>query len=96
MNQVLAVFGVGAIHSGLRQLATGVRRWPSLGAQWVMILSGAQSALAGGVFIYQAGQPTVPTITTVAGYAGFGAVYFSGLGDHAQYSRAATWQGMSE
>jgi hypothetical protein len=41
-----------------------------------MILSGAQSALAGGVFIFQSQTPTVPTIATVAGYAGFGGFYF--------------------
>jgi hypothetical protein len=46
-----------------------------------MVLSGAQSALAGGVFIFQAGAAADPTVATVAGYAGFGAFYFllSGL-----------------
>src|SRR5450432_865367 len=45
MNGVLAVFGVWAVLSGALQLTTGVRRWNSFGAQWAMILSGAQSAL---------------------------------------------------
>jgi len=44
--------------------------------QWAMILSGAQSALAGAVFIFQAQAPAVPTTATVAGYAGVGAFYF--------------------
>ncbi len=81
MHRVLAVFGSWAILSGLLQLATGVRRWKTSGAQWAMILSGAQSALAGGVFIFQAGAATNPSVATIAGYAGFGAFYFllSGL-----------------
>ncbi len=48
MNQVLGVFGAWAILAGLLQLATAIRRWKSYGAQWAMVLSGAQSALAGG------------------------------------------------
>lgn len=76
MHRVLAVFGAWAILSGLLQLGTGLRRWKRHGAQWAMILSGAQSALAGAVFIGQARMPAEPTIATVAGYAGFGAFYF--------------------
>jgi uncharacterized membrane protein HdeD (DUF308 family) len=81
MHRVLAVFGTWAILSGLLQLGTGLRRWQAHGAQWAMVLSGAQSALAGGVFIFQAGAAADPTVATVAGYAGFGAFYFllSGL-----------------
>ncbi|WP_228141907.1 hypothetical protein, partial [Acinetobacter baumannii] len=48
----------------------------SFGAQWAMVLSGAQSALAGGFFIFQATTPAVPSIADVAGYAGGGAIYF--------------------
>lgn len=76
MHRVLAVFGTWAIVSGLLQLVTGVRRWRTSAAQWAMILSGAQSALAGGVFIVQAGAAADPTVATIAGYAGFGAFYF--------------------
>lgn len=72
---VLALFGVWAILSGLLQLATGVRRWRA-GAQWAMVLSGAQSALAGTHFIVKANGPAVPGITDVAPYAAFGAIYF--------------------
>jgi hypothetical protein len=53
-----------------------VRRWKSYGAQWAMVLSGGQSALAGGFFIVQATMPAVPSIANVAGYAGVGALYF--------------------
>lgn len=76
MNHVLGVFGMWAILSGLLQLGTALRRWKLSGAQWAMVLSGAQSALAGAFFIYQAQTPTVPSIATVTGYAGFGAFYF--------------------
>ena len=76
MNRVLGVFGAWAILSGLLQLGTAVRRWRSYGAQWAMVLSGGQSALAGGFFIVQAAMPVAPSITNVAGYAGVGALYF--------------------
>ncbi|MEW6373459.1 MAG: DUF308 domain-containing protein [Pseudomonadota bacterium] len=76
MHRVLAVFGAWAILSGLLQLTTALKRWKTNGAQWAMILSGAQSALAGAVFIFQASAPAEPTVATVAGYAGFGAFYF--------------------
>ncbi|MDR6670003.1 DUF308 domain-containing protein [Rhizobium sp. 1399] len=73
---VLAVFGVWAILSGLLQLSAGVRRWRIYGAQWAMILSGAQSTLAGGFMISQSFGSTPPSILDIAPYAGFGAFYF--------------------
>ncbi|MBB3648687.1 uncharacterized membrane protein HdeD (DUF308 family) [Rhizobium sp. BK619] len=73
---VLAVFGAWAILSGLLQLYTGVRRWRTEGAQWVMILSGAQSALAGGFMIGRSLGAAPPTILDIVPYAGFGAFYF--------------------
>lgn len=76
MHLVLALFGGWAILSGVLQLVTGVRRWRVYGAQWAMVLSGAQSALAGGFFIQQSTAPMTPSITTVAPYAAFGAFYF--------------------
>jgi uncharacterized membrane protein HdeD (DUF308 family) len=76
MHHVLSVFGAWAILSGVLQLGTGLRRRKLHGAQWAMMISGAQSALAGGVFIFQAQAAATPTIATVAGYAGFGAFYF--------------------
>lgn len=76
MNTVLSVFGTWAVVAGLLQLTTGVRRWKLSDAQWAMILSGAQSALAGGFFIYRAGVLTNIGIGDVAGYAAFGAFYF--------------------
>ncbi|MCS3451664.1 MULTISPECIES: DUF308 domain-containing protein [Bradyrhizobium] len=73
---VLAVFGGWAILAGVLQLYTGVRRWRHYGAQWAMILSGGQSALAGGYMISQSVGTVAPTILDVAPYAGFGAFYF--------------------
>jgi hypothetical protein len=49
MNAVLVVFGIWAALAGPFQLATAVRRWRTYGAQWAMVLSGTQSALAGVV-----------------------------------------------
>jgi len=76
LKAVLVVFGVWAALSGVLQLLTAVRRWRTAGAQWVMVLSGAQSALAGGFFIVSAQAAAPPVITAIAGYAGFGALYF--------------------
>lgn len=75
-KSVVALFGAWAIVAGLLQLVTGLRRWKAFGAQWSMVLSGAQSALAGGFFIKQALGGTVHGITDVAPYAAFGAFYF--------------------
>jgi uncharacterized membrane protein HdeD (DUF308 family) len=76
MHAVLGVFGVWAILAGVFQLATGVRRWKTNGAQWAMILSGAQSVLAGAFFIKQASGTVAPSIADIAPYAAFGAFYF--------------------
>lgn len=76
----LVIFGLWAIVSGLLQLATALRRRQSQRGQWVMVLSGAQSAVAGGLFIARQGSGA-PVLQTLAGYAAVGAVYFliSGL-----------------
>lgn len=76
MNWVLGIFGAWAILAGLLQVGTSVRRWRRFGAQWAMVLSGGQSALAGGFFIFQATMPAAPSIANVAGYAVVGALYF--------------------
>ncbi|MFC0410027.1 DUF308 domain-containing protein [Roseomonas elaeocarpi] len=72
---VISVFGVWAFLAGLFQLLTGVRRWKA-GAQWAMVLSGAQSALAGVLFIGRAASPDMRGVTDIAPYAAFGAFYF--------------------
>jgi hypothetical protein len=77
IQAVLYVFGIWASLSGLLQLATGIRRWNGFSAQWPMILSGAQSALAGVIFVKKAAAGTgVPSGVDIAPYAAFGAIYF--------------------
>ncbi|WP_197376282.1 DUF308 domain-containing protein [Mycolicibacterium baixiangningiae] len=76
MHAVIGVFGVWATLAGLLQLAVGVRRWKTYGAQWAMVLSGAQSALVGAVFLKQAFGGAAPSIADIAPYAAFGAFYF--------------------
>ncbi|MER9948143.1 DUF308 domain-containing protein [Mesorhizobium sp. M0047] len=77
MHSVLVVFGIWAGFSGIFQLATAVGRWKSFGAQWAMILSGAQSALAGVFMILMARGPDPVGIANIAPYAAFGAFYFA-------------------
>jgi uncharacterized membrane protein HdeD (DUF308 family) len=76
MYAVLGVFGVWAALSGLLQLATAIRRWKRAGAQWVMVISGVQSAAAGAMFLRQAGGPELPGVADIVPYAAFGAFYF--------------------
>lgn len=71
---VFVVFGAWAIVAGLLQLATALRRWKQYGAQWPMVLSGAQSALAGVFFVQQAGG--TPDLHGLLGYPAVGAAYF--------------------
>ena len=73
--QALIVFGIWAIATGLIQFILGLRRRKSLGGQWPMIISGAQSILGGTSFIVLAHDPT-KGITSLAGYAAFGAFYY--------------------
>ncbi|MBN9219225.1 MAG: DUF308 domain-containing protein [Mesorhizobium sp.] len=101
MNAVLSVFGVWAVVAGVFQLLTAVRRWKTSGAQWAMILSGAQSALAGLFFVRMAGGTQVVGIVDVAPYAAFGAFYFLvsalwlSIGDAFRKSRPAASQANS-
>lgn len=75
-HAVLGVFGVWAVLSGLLQLATAVRRRKRAGGQWVMVISGAQSAAAGANFLREAGATELPNVVDIAPYAAFGAFYF--------------------
>jgi uncharacterized membrane protein HdeD (DUF308 family) len=77
MNSVLVVLGIWAGFSGIFQLATAVGRWKSFDTQWAMILSGAQSALAGVFMILMAQRPDPVGIANIAPYAAFGAFYFA-------------------
>lgn len=76
MNATIKVFGLWAIFSGVLQLSASLRRWKTSNGQWAMILSGAQSALAGIFMFKQASSNMVLDVTTVAPYAAFGVFYF--------------------
>lgn len=71
---VLRVWGAWAITAGIVQLIVAILRY-RLGGQWPMILSGGISVLAGSSFILMAGGPRA-SLTTVAGYAILGGVFF--------------------
>ncbi|MEK6396668.1 MAG: hypothetical protein V4734_01155 [Terriglobus sp.] len=71
----VAAFGIWALTAGLLQLAVGLVRRKQLGGQWAMILSGAQSTLAGVAFTLGGIQGTRHA-KDLGGYAVFGAVYF--------------------
>ena len=68
------VFGSWALLAGISQLAVGISR-RKLGGQVFMMISGAQSALAGIAFIYRSFH-AAPGLVQLTGYAGFGAFYF--------------------
>jgi hypothetical protein len=72
----VAIFGAWAFGAGVFQLVVGLIRRKELGGgQWSMILSGAQSALAGTFFIIL-GLQDKKHVGDVGGYAIFGAFYF--------------------
>jgi uncharacterized membrane protein HdeD (DUF308 family) len=74
----ILVFGIWALLAGIFQLIVGISR-RKLGGQALMMISGAQSALAGVVFIYQSFR-VAPGLVQLTGYAGFGAFYFLAAG----------------
>ncbi|HEX5198322.1 hypothetical protein ACFQS1_03740 [Paractinoplanes rhizophilus] len=71
---VLRVWGAWAVVAGLVQLVVAVPR-RRMGGQWPMIVSGGISVLAGGSFIAAAAADD-PALTSAAGYAIPGAVFF--------------------
>jgi hypothetical protein len=73
--EALIVFGIWAIATGLIQMILGIRRRKLLVGQWPMIISGGQSILGGSSFIFLAHDPS-KGITSLAGYAAFGAFYY--------------------
>jgi hypothetical protein len=77
-HAVIGVIGAWATLAGILQLATAVRRWGKVSAQWPMVLSGAQSALAGVFFVKRAIDPSLNlSVADIAPYAAFGALYFA-------------------
>ena len=74
--QALVVFGAWAFLTGLIQLILGLRRRKNFEGQWPMIISGAQSMLAGVIIITRAYTPN-QGVASLAGYSAFGAFYFA-------------------
>ena len=74
ISGALRVWGAWAITAGIVQLIVAILRY-RLGGQWAMILSGGISVLAGGSFIVMAGGPDA-SLTSVAGYAILGGIFF--------------------
>ncbi|MCQ6961135.1 DUF308 domain-containing protein [Mucilaginibacter aquariorum] len=72
----LMVFGVWASLTGLIQFILGLRRRKYFEGQWPMIISGAQSILA-GVFIIATAHTPNQGVASLAGYSAFGAFYFA-------------------
>jgi len=73
--EALIVLGIRAIGTALIKLILGLRRRKFLGSQWPMVISCAQSIIGGTSFIILAHDPT-KGITSLAGYAAFGAFYY--------------------
>lgn len=78
-NVSVIAFGAWAFLAGAFQLLVGLRRRAAAKGQVLMILSGAQSALA-GIFFTRLGLVATPSITDLVGYAAFGATYFLASG----------------
>jgi Short repeat of unknown function (DUF308) len=76
ISTTIKVFGVWAIFSGVLQLLAAARRWKTSNGQWPMILSGAQSCLAGLFMFKQASSGVALDVTTVVPYVAFGVFYF--------------------
>ncbi|SES43054.1 hypothetical protein SAMN04487983_105326 [Streptomyces sp. yr375] len=72
---VLLVFGIRALLSGALQFLVAMRRRRAVGAQWPMIISGAQSTVA-GVTIAAMSASETSGLSTVAGYSAVGAFWF--------------------
>jgi uncharacterized membrane protein HdeD (DUF308 family) len=72
----VSVFGAWALIAGLLQLAVGLRRRGAAKGQLFMILSGAQSALAGGFFL-KLGLSGAGDLSKLIPYAAFGGFYFA-------------------
>ncbi|WP_413100411.1 DUF308 domain-containing protein [Streptomyces sp. Inha503] len=75
IKTALLVFGIWALLSGAIQLAVAIRRRRAVGAQWPMIISGGQSVVAGATVAATSASAT-SGLSTVAGYAAFGAFWF--------------------
>ena len=74
-KNLLVVWGLWAIAAGAVQLVVGLGR-RSIGGQWPMILSGGISVLAGGGFVAMSADTDADSLTSIAGYATLGGLFF--------------------
>ena len=72
---VLAVFGVWAVLSGVAQLVVALRRRAQFGNQWLMLLAGVGSVSFGIAFLVAA-TGTDPMLNALAIYAAGGGIDF--------------------
>ncbi|MEU8871827.1 hypothetical protein AB0D24_11745 [Streptomyces javensis] len=75
IGRALLVFGIWALLAGAVQLTVALRRRRAVGGQWPMVISGAQSVLAGATIAATSASVT-SGLSTVAGYSAFGAFWF--------------------
>jgi uncharacterized membrane protein HdeD (DUF308 family) len=74
-GDVLAVFGVWALLTGVAQLVVAIRRRRTLGSQWPLRLAGAGSTLFGIMFLVMSGANN-PSLRGIAVYAATGGLEF--------------------
>jgi uncharacterized membrane protein HdeD (DUF308 family) len=74
-GDVLAVFGVWALLSGLAQFVVALRRRAAFGWQWPMLAAGGVSTIGGVFFTIMAFSPD-PTLMPLVVYAATGGIDF--------------------
>jgi uncharacterized membrane protein HdeD (DUF308 family) len=74
-GDVLLVFGVWALLTGIAQVVVAVRRRATLGRQWPLLLAGGGSTFFGVAFIAMSGSDD-PNLRMVAFYAAGGGLEF--------------------
>jgi uncharacterized membrane protein HdeD (DUF308 family) len=74
-GDVLVVFGVWALLTGVAQLVVAIRRRAILGRQWPLLLAGAGSTFFGIAFLVMSGGAN-PKLEMIAVYAAGGGVEF--------------------
>jgi uncharacterized membrane protein HdeD (DUF308 family) len=74
-GDVLAVFGVWALLTGIAQFVTALRRRAAFGWQWPMLAAGGVSTIGGVIFTIMATTAN-PTLMPLAVYAATGGVDF--------------------
>jgi uncharacterized membrane protein HdeD (DUF308 family) len=75
-GDVLAVFGVWALLTGVAQLVVAIRRRTIFGRQWPLLLAGAGSTIFGIAFLVMSGSDD-PELRMIAVYAAGGGVEFA-------------------